>query len=229
MTVWGNGTTSKPAVSDSGKYGAPRPGGRTHAGADFLGYNDLKAIESGTVTFAGLLNSAAGFAVAIDLPQKDEGCIVTVVRMHLQKDSFQVATGATVVAGQVIGRMGDSGNADGSCDHVEIRYWRNGVLVKTVDPEVWIANRLGAPAGVLGSTQTRTAKAFVNARRMPSTHAEISPSLSLKSGTVGSFDGFAHGETVEGNDIWYLGHFSGFWFWSGAFTSQSTAGLALAA
>ncbi len=225
MAVWGNGTATKPAVSVSGRFGVPRPNGRTHQGADFLGYEQVKAIEAGAVTFAGLMNNDAGFAVAIDLPQKDEGCTVTIVRMHLKKDSLKVATGATVVAGQVLGKMGDSGNANGACDHVEIRYWRNGTLVKTVDPEVWIAKRVGAPAGVLASTQTRTAKAFVNARRMPTTRSELSPALSLRSGTVGTFDGFTHGESVEGNDVWFLGHFSGFWFWSGAFTDKSTVGL----
>jgi hypothetical protein len=40
------------------------------------------------------------------------------------------------------------------------------------------------------------------------------------------FKGFVHGESVDGNDIWYVGAYSDTYFWSGGFHSQSTDGLA---
>jgi murein DD-endopeptidase MepM/ murein hydrolase activator NlpD len=225
MTVWGNGTAKKPAVSGSGKFGAPRPGGRTHAGADFIGYSDLKAIEAGRVTFAGVLTEAAGQTIAIDLPDKISGCTVTIVRMHIAKNTFKVGVGDQVRAGQSIGTMGATGNAEGDCDHVEIRFWKNDVLQKVLDPEVWIAGRVPMVAALGAGTATRKAKAFSNARTKPSTEAPIQPTRGVPAGVVGTFDGFTHGESVEGNDIWFHGAISHLWFWSGAFTDPSPTGL----
>lgn len=223
MTVWGNGTGKKPAVSASGKFGAPRPGGRTHAGADFIGYSDLKAIEGGTVTLAGELNPVAGHAVAIDLPDTIDGCTVTIVRMHVAAGSIRVKVGQQVAAGRLLGTMGDTGNADGTCDHVEIRFWKNNVLQKTVDPEVWIAGRVPSPAVLGAGTATRTAKATSNGRTKPSTSAPIKNHV--PGGVVGTFDGFTHGEKVEGNDVWFHGAISHLWFWSGAFDNPLPTGL----
>ncbi|HWL76790.1 peptidoglycan DD-metalloendopeptidase family protein [Microbacterium sp.] len=222
-TVWGNGLATRPDVSNGGQFGAPRPGGRTHAGADFIGYSELRAIEPGNVTFAGVLNSAAGVSVAIDLPNQIDGQIVTVVRMHIQPGSLRVMRGSQVVAGQPIGLMGESGNAQGKCDHVEVRFFRGGQLVKTVDPVTWIANRMGQPVPMPASIQQRVSKAFVNGRVAPSRQAPIRGSLAA--GIAGTFNAFTRGEMVEGNDIWFRGHFTGLWFWSGAFTSTSTQGL----
>jgi murein DD-endopeptidase MepM/ murein hydrolase activator NlpD len=228
MTVWGNGTASKPNVSASGKWGAARPNNRKHAGADFTGYGDLKAIEGGIVTLAGKFTADAGNAVAIDLPGQIDGCTVTIVRMHIADGSITVRVGDSVVAGQVIGKMGSTGNAEGDCDHVEIRFWRNGVLQKTVDPEVWIAGRMPAVAslggvGTGGTVRTRVSKAASNGRVTPTTAAAIRGSLAAH--VTGSFDGFRHAQSVEGNDVWFHGHFTGLWYWSGAFTDPSPAGL----
>lgn len=223
MTVWGNGLAIQPTVSNGGQFGAPRGQGRTHAGADFIGYSELRAIEPGRVTFAGVLTPAAGVSVAIDLPSKIDGHIVTIVRMHIKEGSLRVSKGSHVVAGQLIGLMGDSGNTQGECDHVEVRLFRNGALQKTVDPVSWIARRIGGRPAVLSSDQ-RVAKAFVNGRTAPTRQAPIRGSLAR--GVTGTFNGFTRGERVEGNDIWFRGAFTGLWFWSGAFTSTSTQGLA---
>ena len=224
MTVWGNGLVQRPPVSNGGQFGAPRPGGRTHAGADFIGYNELRAIEPGRVTFAGVLNPAAGVSVAIDLPNMIDGHIVTIVRMHIKENTLRVGPGSHVVAGQLIGTMGASGNAQGACDHVEIRFFRNGQLVRTVDPVTWIANRIGGgPQPAMLGSQQRVSKAFVNGRAAPTRQAAIRGSLAA--GVTGTFNAFTLGESVEGNNVWFRGHFSGLWFWSGAFTSTSTQGL----
>lgn len=46
----------------------------------------------------------------------------------------------------------------------------------------------------------------------------------LAGGVTGNFVGYARGENIQGNAIWLKG-ISGDWFWSGGFTSTSTAGL----
>lgn len=136
---WPNGTTSKPKVSS--KYGDARGGGRKHAGTDFVGYTALHAIADGVVTKAGLHNNDAGHAVVID--SVIEGQTVTICRFHIAAGSATVKVGDKVKAGQRIATMGDTGNATGKCDHVEIRFWK-GSSFTTVDPEVWLAARITA-------------------------------------------------------------------------------------
>lgn len=141
MTLWPNGTKSKPAIG--GRYGDARDGGRSHAGTDFIGYTELRAIMGGRVTHAGYFNATAGHAVVIDSRLPD-GRTVTICRFHVAPGSIRVRYGQDVPEGTVLGLMGDSGNARGKCDHVEIRFWSGGRFT-TVDPERWIPAQL-APA-----------------------------------------------------------------------------------
>ena len=63
----------------------------------------------------------------------------------------------------------------------------------------------------------------VNCRERPFTSAPI-----VKEGEAGevlTFKGFVRGEVVSGNNIWFVGAFSGVYCWSGAFTNSGTAGL----
>lgn len=84
-------------------------------------------------------------------------------------------------------------------------------------------------AAAANDIRKRTVKASVNAvRRMgPGKKYAVAGDL-LKAGTPGNFVAFAHGPASQdqptGNDVWFKG-ISGHWFWSGSFTSQSTAGL----
>lgn len=153
MAVWPDGSRSiRPKVSSP--YG-PRTGGAYsfHYGTDFILYTDMKAILAGKVTYVGYLNPAAGNVIVID--SVDNGRAVTIVRMHTE--SASVRKGDVVAEGQSIGRMGDSGNATGACDHVEIRYW-SGAKMTTVDPVPWIHARLAgaAPSNVaVGKNTTK--------------------------------------------------------------------------
>lgn len=47
----------------------------------------------------------------------------------------------------------------------------------------------------------------------------------LEPNVVGTFNGWIHGEKVEGNDIWFRGANSGYWSWSGGFTDKGTHDL----
>lgn len=79
-----------------------------------------------------------------------------------------------------------------------------------------------APAGTISATQ-RVAAALVNRRKSPDTKSAPLANP-LTKGTVGNFNGWRHGQSVQGNDVWFRG-ISGNWFWSGGFTSKSTKGL----
>lgn len=140
--LWPNGTKTKPRVSSP--YGADRGGGRKHAGVDFIGYSDVHAILPGRVTFAGHLNDAAGLTTTFDLDERINGALVTVVNMHL--DAIAVKRGDRVGEGERLGKMGDTGNATGNCDHLEIRLWKDGKMT-TVDPVGFIEARLNAGSG----------------------------------------------------------------------------------
>lgn len=63
----------------------------------------------------------------------------------------------------------------------------------------------------------------VNCRERPTVNSPI-----IKEGEAGevlTFKGFVRAEDVSGNNVWFVGAFSGVYCWSGAFTNPSTAGL----
>lgn len=151
MALYPNGTRTQPAIG--GAYGDPRPGGRKHAGVDFIGFNDVHAIMGGKVTFTGWLNDQAGHSVAVDVANEN-GVVTTIVYMHLA--TIRVNKGQTIGEGAFIGTMGSSGNATGKCVHVEIRFWR-GSQMTTTDPIPWLRERVGATP-VPSSTSKPAAK-----------------------------------------------------------------------
>lgn len=131
--LWPNGSTIRPKISSP--FG-PRPGVGafgTHYGADLIGYTTVRAAGSGRIIFAGWMNNAAGYTVVID-----HGGGVTELHMHLR--SVAVTRGQRVTPGDPLGRMGNSGNATGPCDHFEIR-----VHGKSVDPIPYTAVRITTP------------------------------------------------------------------------------------
>jgi hypothetical protein len=84
----------------------------------------------------------------------------------------------------------------------------------------------GGSAAPTNAQQRQAGGVAVNRRSAPNTSsAPVDPQLAA--GVVGTFDGWIRGESVDGNDIWFRGALStNNWFWSGAFTSTATAGLA---
>lgn len=147
--LYPNGTTRRPAVSSP--FG-PRDGGAFsfHYGADLIGFRTIRAVAAGRVTFAGWMNNAAGYTVAID-----HGGGVTSVYMH--NASHHVRRGEHVTEGQPIAVMGDSGNATGPCNHLEIR-----VRGRSVEPLGYIAAQLTAPAPTGNPTSPNPANPATN-------------------------------------------------------------------
>ena len=139
MTVYSNGTKTKPRVT--GRYGDPRPNGRIHEGTDFDGFSTVHAVTAGTVTWAGFFNNAAGYAVVYEGPDPATGENLEYRHFHISSSDIRVRKGDHVSEGQAIGGMGQTGNATGKCDHVEIRHGRGG---KTLNSEAWLDSRVAS-------------------------------------------------------------------------------------
>jgi murein DD-endopeptidase MepM/ murein hydrolase activator NlpD len=94
--------------------GAPRPGGRTHAGLDLMGSRGepIYAIASGTVTRSGY-QSNGGLILDITGSQG--------MFFYGHFDSIVVGYGDSVKAGQLIGYMGDTGSPGAVHLHLEVR------------------------------------------------------------------------------------------------------------
>lgn len=117
-------------VTFTDDFGEPRSGGRTHEGVDMLGekMQPLIAAVSGVLQYVPYPQPAWGFMVSI----KDVGGY-EYNYVHINNDSPGtddgqadgryayapgIVQGARVRKGQLIGWMGDSGNAEGSSPHL---------------------------------------------------------------------------------------------------------------
>jgi murein DD-endopeptidase MepM/ murein hydrolase activator NlpD len=109
-----------PGTSFSDTFGAPRSGGRSHAGVDMMGAygQPVYAALPGTVSHSS--SSLGGNQAYVH----SSGGTYTFYA-HLQ--GFSDASG-TVAAGTLIGYVGDTGNATGT-PHLHFEYHPNGVLV----------------------------------------------------------------------------------------------------
>gem|GEM_PF-3908347 len=122
----------------SDTWGAPRSSNRTHQGVDILGERmiPLVAVESGTIGWSQLDNSDgnylflegnSGWRYAYvhlnnDTPGTDDGnarCDQAFsAKLCKTVNDGQIERGTTVAAGEVIGYMGDSGNAEATTPHL---------------------------------------------------------------------------------------------------------------
>jgi peptidoglycan LD-endopeptidase LytH len=116
-----------PGTSFADTFGAPRSGGRTHAGVDMMGSygQPVYAAISGTVSHSS--SSLGGNQAYVS-----NGSTYTFYA-HLQ--GFSDASGS-VSAGTLIGYIGDTGNATGT-PHLHFEYHPNGVLV---NPTPYVAS-----------------------------------------------------------------------------------------
>lgn len=109
-------------------FGQGRSGGRSHNGTDLLAprMTEIYALADGTVTYIGT-NNLSGRNIKLDHEEGWESYYV-----HLNNDNVGTDDGAApwslavppgidegveVVAGQLIGWVGDSGNAEGTTPH----------------------------------------------------------------------------------------------------------------
>jgi murein DD-endopeptidase MepM/ murein hydrolase activator NlpD len=152
----GSGSGGSTGSSGSGSGGSgggeavlPVPGGvigahfgeygmwsRYHTGLDFRAAygTPIRAVKSGVVLYAGNSGNWAGNHVAI---KHADG--KTTMYSHMSSMSARV--GQTVQAGQVIGRVGETGRAFGAHLHFElypagVKY---GDVYKAINPQPWLA------------------------------------------------------------------------------------------
>jgi putative cell wall-binding protein len=117
-------------VSYTDTFGAPRSGGRTHEGQDLMGHKmqELAAAADGRISAVKQGGTLSGNMVVLegddgwtywyihlnnDTPGTDDGAAPA-------SDTFGpgIEVGAEVVAGQLIGYMGDSGDAENTGTHL---------------------------------------------------------------------------------------------------------------
>jgi murein DD-endopeptidase MepM/ murein hydrolase activator NlpD len=115
-----------------GEYGS---WSRYHTGLDFRAAygTPIRAVKSGVVLYAGNSGDWAGNHVAIK-----HGDGRTTMSSHMS--SMAVRAGQTVQAGQVIGRVGETGRAFGAHLHFELypEGVKYGDVYKAINPQPWL-------------------------------------------------------------------------------------------
>jgi peptidoglycan hydrolase-like protein with peptidoglycan-binding domain len=135
----GDGQFARPVPGPIGDgFGAPRAGGRTHAGIDFpVSYGTrVGAAGAGTTIFAGWNNGGYGNLVVI---QHATG--YTTWYAHLSQITSWV--GENVSAGTRIGYVGSTGYSTGPHLHFELRRWNT-----PIDPVPYLSSSTAARAPV---------------------------------------------------------------------------------
>lgn len=154
-------------------YGAPRGGGRTHIGVDIMGPKMVPVIAArgGVVTW-GDFNNAGGNYVRLrdddgweyqyihlnnDTPGTDDGRAACTQAFSAKLCASvgangRLARGTRVEEGELIGYLGDSGNAESTGAHLHFEIYRpNGTSVQPINPTPSVdaarARLSEAPAG----------------------------------------------------------------------------------
>jgi murein DD-endopeptidase MepM/ murein hydrolase activator NlpD len=113
-------------------FGVGRPG-HTHEGQDLLAAEGTPVLAplAGTIVARDYQASAAGFYLTLDAADGRSFFFA-----HCQQDTFAVALGQVVTAGQQLCRVGRTGDASGPHLHFEIWVggWRRGGSSHPVDP-----------------------------------------------------------------------------------------------
>ena len=202
-----------------------------HTGKDYaVALNTpIKAAAAGTVVWADwatklsasnkwwIAPSYAGICVVID-----HGNGFLTLYAHLNSTPLNI--GSKVAQGQQIGLSGSTGLSTGPHLHFEVLGWPlqpyNGFYGR-LNPDNYLGTINSSSSTPLKANQRRVGPDNVNMRYQPKTSAGIE--RVIQANTTETFAGFMHGESVKGNDIWFVDTKGA--AWSGGFTSQSTAGL----
>jgi murein DD-endopeptidase MepM/ murein hydrolase activator NlpD len=160
------------------------------------------------------VDESAGIVIVID-----HGPFITI---YAHCDQTGLNPGDKVALGEIIGQTGNTGMSTGPHLHFEVMldgwdvhakwYGRtNPELVIGVAPALTATQRLVGPAGAKIRSSLSTAD-DKNVVRL------------AKGGSTEEFDGWINGPVISGIGVWFHDYENN-WAWSGAFESQSTAGL----
>lgn len=157
------------SVTWTDTFGAPRAGGKTHQGQDLMGQKlqELVAAADGRVTYLATANPSAGNMLKVT---GTDGWVYTYIHLNNDtpgtddgkadpKDTFGpgIEKGATVVAGQLVGYMGDSGDAEDAGAHLHFELATpDGITVNAYN-SLQAARHLDAPTGAPTSPIPRLA------------------------------------------------------------------------
>lgn len=110
-------------VSFIDTWGAPRSGGRGHQGVDMMAARGtpVAAIFDGTISKTGSGSALGGITIWMRSNAGD-----SFYYAHLDSIAAGIASGTSVVAGQVIGAVGSTGNASPSYPHLHFEYHPGG-------------------------------------------------------------------------------------------------------
>jgi murein DD-endopeptidase MepM/ murein hydrolase activator NlpD len=133
----GGGVSPVPGAVIGAHFGEYGSWSRYHTGLDFRAAygTPIRAVKGGVVLYAGNSGDWAGNHVAI---KHTDGRTT----MYSHMSSMAVRTGQSVSAGQVVGRVGETGRAFGAHLHFElypagVKY---GDVYKAINPQPWLAS-----------------------------------------------------------------------------------------
>jgi murein DD-endopeptidase MepM/ murein hydrolase activator NlpD len=133
----GGGVSPAPGAVIGAHFGEYGSWSRYHTGLDFRAAygTPIRAVKGGVVLYAGNSGDWAGNHVAI----KHADGMTT---MYSHMSSMAVRAGQSVSAGQVVGRVGETGRAFGAHLHFElypagVKY---GDVYKAINPQPWLAS-----------------------------------------------------------------------------------------
>ena len=138
-----------PGTQLKDSFGAPRDGGaRKHEGIDIMADRgtEIHSTTSGKVLSAGNTGAKGGWGVTISDPQGN-----THYYAHMNTDPSKIlGIGQEILAGQVIGYVGDSGNAKGGATH--LHYGIKDSNNKAINPYDLLTNDISTQKSVTVNT-----------------------------------------------------------------------------
>jgi murein DD-endopeptidase MepM/ murein hydrolase activator NlpD len=126
------------AISDGfGPREAPCTGCTSnHQGADFNPGQGTPIVAIGAGTVAEVSSSTGGYGESVIVEHEVDGERVSSLYAHMEPGTISVAPGDSVQAGQLIGKVGNTGASTGPHLHLEIRM--NGT---PTDPIAWLQGK----------------------------------------------------------------------------------------
>lgn len=186
-------TESRRAVGSL--FGDPRDGGsRQHHGIDIFAPRDTAVVAAASGRIQRIGNSARG---GLHIWQRSD--VGSLYYAHLE--SVEISRGARVQRGQVIGRVGNSGNASTTAPHLHFGlYGWDGPR----DPLPWVGRSAERPLDFAGvetfGGPRRVASDRLNLRAGPGTSYEVLKSLESGDGVQveAALEGWARVSTPDG-------------------------------